>query len=491
MLRRHPTPPLSTDFDLEVTWQRARRLDRDALIRLHEHYYPQVYRYIRFRLDEPQVCEDLTAEVFLRFLEAVNRHRLPRRNLPTWLFKTCAELVERILLQPNEGKSTPAASPVAGGREGGEWGWLIRRYRKAFRQLRLEGQHFLALRFSEKRSLEETAKLLGRSEREARSLQLGSLAELLAALGGGQVAQRDESSQRALQVCLQGLETGGELNDLVASFPKWSGELRRLLEVARLSYNLPGFSQTGESGLENEGLPASADAIQHSQAELVQVARRMAPRSPLSWVGGRLGRALLLGIGLALILGVCLWAALGTLSGTLPGSPLFPLKLSEEQLRLVWTRDPVRRLELERRYDMRRLEEVKELLRLGRAERVEFSADLEEMQAGEWLVGGVRVQVPGDAQIVGAVRGGFSVTVQGETEAGGAVVAQRLQMREVVIQGQVESLVVGQLVVKGLEIGLSAETLFVGSPAVGNQVSVRMLLPPDGRPQARLVEVLN
>jgi hypothetical protein len=105
----------------------------------------------------------------------------------------------------------------------------------------------------------------------------------------------------------------------------------------------------------------------------------------------------------------------------------------------------------------------------------------------------VRVQVPGDAQIVGAIRSGFSVTIQGKTGAGGVVVAQRLQMREVVIQGQIETLSLeeGRLVVSGLEIGLTAETILVGSPAVGNRVSVRMLLLPDGRPQARLVEILE
>ena len=45
---------------------RAQRLDAAALGEIHDRHYPEVYRYICFRLADEHACEDITAEVFLR-----------------------------------------------------------------------------------------------------------------------------------------------------------------------------------------------------------------------------------------------------------------------------------------------------------------------------------------------------------------------------------------------------------------------------------------
>ena len=72
----------------------ARRLDRNALEALHDRYYPQVYRYVYFRLGEAQSSAQVAAQVFTRLLAALGKKRGPKTNLEAWLFAQAARLVD-------------------------------------------------------------------------------------------------------------------------------------------------------------------------------------------------------------------------------------------------------------------------------------------------------------------------------------------------------------------------------------------------------------
>ena len=62
----------------EEVLARATRYDIDTLAELHDRYYPQVYRYVCYRLGESQASEDIASEVFLRLLDALRRRSGPR-----------------------------------------------------------------------------------------------------------------------------------------------------------------------------------------------------------------------------------------------------------------------------------------------------------------------------------------------------------------------------------------------------------------------------
>jgi len=83
----------STYMYPENILERVQRLEPAALAQIHDQYYPEIYRYVRYRLDDEQLCEDLTAEVFLRLLKALHKNRGPNRNLRGWLFGTASNLV--------------------------------------------------------------------------------------------------------------------------------------------------------------------------------------------------------------------------------------------------------------------------------------------------------------------------------------------------------------------------------------------------------------
>jgi RNA polymerase sigma-70 factor, ECF subfamily len=175
-------------IDLDDTLERARRMDANALAQIHDRFYPEVYRYVRFRLQREQICEDITAEVFLRLLDALNRRHGPDHNLRGWLFATASNLVNdhlrrrysRPVENLDEQENHPDHMPHP--ESSVEQMWEQEKVRQAIEKLTPEQQHVLALRFTEDRSLDETAKIVGKSVNAVKALQfraLGSLRRLL------------------------------------------------------------------------------------------------------------------------------------------------------------------------------------------------------------------------------------------------------------------------------------------------------------------------
>jgi RNA polymerase sigma-70 factor (ECF subfamily) len=164
---------------------RARLFDHEALSEIHDRYYPEVFRYIRFRVDEEALVEDLTSEVFLRFLDSLRSKRGPDRNLRGWLMGTASNLVndhfrksyrrkEKELDDNSKEQLVEPGSP--------ETIWenlqVQKQIRAALGKLTQEQQHVLALRFADEYSLEETAQLIGKKVNAVKALQFRALASL-------------------------------------------------------------------------------------------------------------------------------------------------------------------------------------------------------------------------------------------------------------------------------------------------------------------------
>ena len=164
--------------------EQARRLETDALVQIHNTFYPELYRYVRFRLDDEQVGEDITAEVFLRLLDALDNGRGPSQKLRGWLFGTASNLVNDHLRQRYAGKIDPISVDeivmISDDNPESEFDENSKRLRvrQAILELTPEQQHVLALRFSEERSLQETADIMGKSVTAVKALQFRAIAAL-------------------------------------------------------------------------------------------------------------------------------------------------------------------------------------------------------------------------------------------------------------------------------------------------------------------------
>jgi len=168
----------------EDTLIRVQRLDTVALTNIHDRYYADVYRYVRYRLDDDQICEDITAEVFLRLLDALHKKRGPTQNIRGWLFGTASNLVNDHLRsrynKPVESLDIDAEQLTNGDQPEStlEDSWRQQEVRHALKQLTPEQQHVLALRFADECSLDETASIMGKSVTAIKALQFRAVATL-------------------------------------------------------------------------------------------------------------------------------------------------------------------------------------------------------------------------------------------------------------------------------------------------------------------------
>lgn len=162
--------------------QRAQAGEADALTELYRQHSPAIYRYCLFRVRDPAAAEDLASEVFLRAVEGLPRYVDRGAPLAAWLFRIAHDRVvdfhRRAANRPAEELSDhlpdhqPGTEAQALGRlEAGRLTALLA-------QLTDEQQLVVQLRFLEGYSLEEAARLMGKTTGAIKALQHRALRQL-------------------------------------------------------------------------------------------------------------------------------------------------------------------------------------------------------------------------------------------------------------------------------------------------------------------------
>ncbi len=174
-------------FDEQHALKGLREMDAVAITAIHNHFYPDIFRFTQYRLNNVHLAEDVTADVFMRLLEAVNEGRGPRTTLRGWLMATASNLVSDHYRKSYRRKTEDLSEDV---RADGP-GLLTRvetRERKkavqdALEKLTPDQQNILSLRFGTGYSLEETADTIGKNVNAVKQLQFRALAALRRHLG--------------------------------------------------------------------------------------------------------------------------------------------------------------------------------------------------------------------------------------------------------------------------------------------------------------------
>ena len=163
------------------------KLDPQVIGAIYDRYFPDVYRYVRYRISDDAVAEDISSEAFVRLLEAVKKRQGPQSNLKGWLIATASNAVNdhlrRQYRRPTEALSESIpddASSVAVQVDLREQNQTVQ---LAYSQLTLEQQHVLALRFGLGYSIEETASYLKKNNNAIKALQFRALASLQRLMG--------------------------------------------------------------------------------------------------------------------------------------------------------------------------------------------------------------------------------------------------------------------------------------------------------------------
>lgn len=193
---RHKPIPSSVETkryvqDELLLLDRARSLDSDALTEIHNIYYAPIFRYILLRVNDHDVAEDLTSDVFIRLLSALRDHTAPQNTLRGWLYAVASRVVKDHYrrhyrnreMELDEGLPAQQEKPD----DKVEANMTKEALREAVVDLTEDQQNALALRFGFGMSIQETAQTMGKTEGSVKMLQARAVATLARRLLPGRV----------------------------------------------------------------------------------------------------------------------------------------------------------------------------------------------------------------------------------------------------------------------------------------------------------------
>ena len=143
----------------------ARSGDATALSDLYDRYAPKIYGYIYRRVGDAALAEDLTGELFVRMLRAIQNEHAWHDSFAAWLYRIAHNLVvDHYRRQPPAPPLTLDDAVLASDQNAPEAEveelLVQERIRAALEHLTLEQQEVLALRFGEGLKAKETARIM-------------------------------------------------------------------------------------------------------------------------------------------------------------------------------------------------------------------------------------------------------------------------------------------------------------------------------------------
>ena len=209
----------------------------------------------------------------------------------------------------------------------------------------------------------------------------------------------------ALEICLNELENGADMETVLARFPDLAVELRPILAASVQARNMAAPEP-------------SQDAIRRGRARVMQRAAemresRIAPRKRVIPALQRL----VLSFSLAAMLLLSSTGLLNASASALPGESLYPVKRTWEGLRLLLIFNKEAREHLADQFENERLHEVNELLVEGRDEVIQFAGVFMQVN-GKNYVSGIPVILPADTPLPA---NGMAVVITGQTNSQGSV----------------------------------------------------------------------
>lgn len=176
--------PLVRANDESDLIQQAQQGDRAALSELYRRHVARIYQYVHYRVGNDQAAEDITAEVFLRAIEALNDYNDYGAPFASWLYRIAYARIVDYWRSNRRRQTAPLEDPLL------QEGLLspdeinttdVLQHRALFQalhQLTDDQQNVIILKFVQGLSNAEVAVILGKTEGAVKSLQRRALEAL-------------------------------------------------------------------------------------------------------------------------------------------------------------------------------------------------------------------------------------------------------------------------------------------------------------------------
>ena len=174
-------------MNIDQTINAARRGDEAAIASLYELHVDSIYRYIFYRVPTSADAEDLTAEVFLKMVEGLANYEFRGVPFEAWLYRIAAariaDFYRQTKRQPESELSESLKSELPMPEEHLLAEQEIEVLRGVLANFTEEEQTILLLRFVERKSHKEVARILGKTANAVKAAQHRALVQLASLLG--------------------------------------------------------------------------------------------------------------------------------------------------------------------------------------------------------------------------------------------------------------------------------------------------------------------
>ena len=187
-----------------ILLKRAQAYEEQAIAELYDHYAPRIYSYLYRRVHDAQLAEDLTSDVFVRVLQALQSEQFWHTSFRAWLYRIAHNQVidyyrqqarqqEHMPQFPLEdhaettGAENVIADPAADVDAGHDARDTADALEAALNRLTPDQQQVLVLRFGEQMKTQEVAEMMHKTNGAIEALQHRALAALRRMLDPGKV----------------------------------------------------------------------------------------------------------------------------------------------------------------------------------------------------------------------------------------------------------------------------------------------------------------
>jgi RNA polymerase sigma-70 factor, ECF subfamily len=163
--------------------ERAQAGDGNAFAELYERFSPEIYRYLLRHLDgRREAAEDLTAEVFVKVLERLDRYQFRGLPFSAWLYRIARNhMIDHLRARPKLPVGSIESAPEIPERRAElALDHSLDRQELIFALGRLtsDQRQVVTLRFLECLTTAETAAAMGKTEDAVKKLQARGLVQL-------------------------------------------------------------------------------------------------------------------------------------------------------------------------------------------------------------------------------------------------------------------------------------------------------------------------
>lgn len=173
----------------EYIVQQAVDGNQAAFTQLYDIYFDRIYRYIYVRLRRQDEAQDLTQEVFIKALKAIESYKVGKTPFAAWLFRIAHNQVIDHVRKYKKGieMSLDEAPPSVGAEDPVaiiEQRFEVAELNAAIMALSPAQQEVISLRFIAELPIADVARILSKSEGTVKALQFNATISLRKLLAG-------------------------------------------------------------------------------------------------------------------------------------------------------------------------------------------------------------------------------------------------------------------------------------------------------------------